>query len=158
MKIQCDAFFRKTVKEVVCQKEYQKMKSFFAHGRYSLYDHCFRVALLSYSLAKEKGLKLDLRSLIRGALLHDFYLYDWHKKHEGHRLHGLFHPAKALKNAKKIYILNKKEENMILSHMFPITLWVFPKSKEAWLLTKADKICAKKEHHNTFQRSRHHED
>lgn len=34
------------------------MKEFIAHGRYSLYDHCFRVALLSYSLAKEKGVDL----------------------------------------------------------------------------------------------------
>ncbi len=152
MKIICDGFFRNVVKEVVEKKEYQRMKDFVAHGRYSLYDHCFRVALLSYSIAKRRKRKVDYKSLIRGALLHDFYLYDWHKKHEGHRLHGFFHPAKALRNARKYYSLNKKEENMILSHMFPITPWFFPYSKEAWILTKADKICAKKEHHNTFQR------
>ena len=85
------------------------MKKYVAHGHYSVYDHCFRVALFAYSYAKCKGIKVDYWSLIRGSMLHDYYLYDWHHTHEGHRLHGFRHPYFALHNAKKRFTLNMFE-------------------------------------------------
>lgn len=152
--IYLDSFFRKVALPILRDPRYQEMKRFVAHGRYTLFDHCFRVTLLAYSRAREKGLNIDYESLIRGCLLHDYYLYDWHKAHEGHRLHGFRHPYFSLHNASRDFSLSRKEKNMILSHMFPFTFWLFPKSREALLLTFADKRCAYQEHHNTFQKKR----
>lgn len=140
-----NAEFREISSPILHDEEYQKLKKFTAHGRYSVYDHCFRVALYAYSYAKSKNMNIDYQSLIRGCLLHDFYLYDWHHSHEGHSLHGFRHPYFALKNVKKRFSLNKKEINMIISHMFPLTFWRPPLSKEAWVLTYSDKRCARLE-------------
>jgi uncharacterized protein len=85
--------------------------------------------------------------LIRGALLHDYYLYDWHKKHKGHRLHGFRHPSWALHNALMVYDLSKKERNIIRSHMFPLTFLHWPHSKEAWIVSKMDHKEARAELH-----------
>ena len=146
IQLQLDSTFRTIAMPILHDSKYQNMKKYVAHGHYSVYDHCFRVALFAYSYAKCKGIKVDYWSLIRGSLLHDYYLYDWHHTHEGHRLHGFRHPYFALHNAKKRFTLNKKKVNMILSHMFPLTFWKLLLSKEAWILTYADKVCANSEH------------
>ena len=51
--------------------------SFIQHGSTTLYNHCRNVALLSLKIADGLRLKVDHKSLVRGALLHDYYLYDW---------------------------------------------------------------------------------
>ena len=148
VKILFDNEFRQYASEILFKEEYKSRKKYVAHGNYSLYDHCFRVALLSYSYAKEKNRKVNRKALVRGCLLHDYYLYDWHHKHEGHRLHGFRHPYFSLRNAVRIFSLSKKEKNRILSHRFPLTFWIFPKSKEALLLSHFDKVSASREHKN----------
>ena len=75
-------------------------------------------------------------------MLHDFYLYDWHKPEEAQPLHGFRHPATALRNARKHFALNKVEENVIISHMWPLTLRKVPRCREAALVCLADKICS----------------
>ncbi len=149
MKIILDEEFHSYANSILENPEYQNRKNYTAHGLYSLYDHCLRVALLSYSYAKEKNLAVDRKSLVRGCLLHDYYLYDWHHKGEGHRLHGFRHPYFSLRNAAKIYSLSRKEKNRILSHRFPLTFWLLPKSKEAFLLSHFDKVSASQEHKNS---------
>ena len=47
----------------------------------------------------------------------------------------------ALNNATKLFKLNDTEKDMILRHMWPVTLKM-PKTKEGFLLTLADKYCA----------------
>lgn len=56
----------------------QKEKGYIQHGRFSVYAHSFLVASLCVYIAEKLRLKLDTRSLVRGALLHDYFLYDWH--------------------------------------------------------------------------------
>lgn len=119
-------------------------KQYMQHGRVSVYAHCVRVAYTSCYLAARLSVPVDRRALVRGALLHDYFLYDWHKKGEGHSLHGFFHPRKAWENAKRDVALNSIEENIILRHMFPLTV-VPPQFREAWLVCAADKICALRE-------------
>lgn len=128
-------------------EEYQSLKIYKAHGQVSVYDHSLFVAERSYLFAKKRNLDLDYGSLIRGALLHDYYLYDWHKKHKGHRLHGFRHPAWALHNALLAYDLNKVERDIIRSHMFPLTFLHWPHSKEAWVVSKMDHKEARAELH-----------
>ena len=44
-------------------------------------------------------------------------------------------------NAKKIFNLNKKEKDIILKHMWPVTLAI-PRYKETFLMTYVDKYFA----------------
>ena len=60
------------------------------------FDHSLAVAYLSLWIVLRLGLRLDLRSLVRGALLHDYFLYDWHEKDASHRWHGFHHARRAL--------------------------------------------------------------
>ena len=99
-------------------------KAFPHHGTVNCYDHSVFVAEKSLLLAQKLRLKIDARSLIRGALLHDLYLYDWHipDPEHPHRLHGFFHPAKALRNAAQHFELNALEKDIIRKHMFPLRI------------------------------------
>ncbi len=126
--------------------------AFIQHGTTTLYQHCRNVAIVSLMLANFFKARIDERSLVRGAILHDYYLYDWHDKQARPHLHGFFHPGIALKNAEKDFSLNKTERDIIKHHMFPLTM-VPPKTKEGWLVTLADKACSLYE---TFKRNEVH--
>lgn len=128
-------------KEILASPSMQREKKFMQHGRTSCFEHSVRVAYLSLLLAKKIRLSVDARSLVRGALLHDYFLYDWHIPEPGRRLHGLFHPRAALLNAVRDFSLNPREEDIIRKHMFPLTL-APPKYRESLLVILADKICA----------------
>lgn len=86
--------------------------------------------------------RVDLKSLIRAALLHDYFLYDWHDWDNGeHQWHGFTHGHAALVNALKDFKLNDIERNSIENHMFPMTP-VPPRYIEGYLVTLADKCSA----------------
>jgi uncharacterized protein len=87
---------------------------------------------------------VDYATLIRGALLHDYFLYDWHERNNEHRLHAFSHPRKAMQNACEDFELTSKEKNIILRHMFPLTP-IPPYYLESWIVCVADKYCALKE-------------
>jgi uncharacterized protein len=124
------------------------LRDFRQHGGTTVYDHCLAVASLALRLARRLRVKIDEDSLIRGALLHDYFLYDWHVRDPERPLHGFYHPRAALKNASADFQLNKRERNIIRRHMFPLTL-VPPTTKEGLLVCLADKLCALRE---TFSR------
>ncbi len=79
---------------------------------------------------------------MRAALLHDYFLYDWHEHDDGtHRWHGFRHPATAERNARADFAIDDVVANSIRTHMFPLTP-VPPRHVEGWLVTAADKISA----------------
>lgn len=111
------------------------------HGNTTVYEHCISVAYNSYRLALFLKLPVNERALIRGALLHDYFLYDWHKNDHPHRLHGFFHPKLALQNAEEDFILSEVEKDVIIKHMFPLTP-IPPKCVEGILVCLVDKMCS----------------
>lgn len=119
-------------------------KEFIQHGTTSLYQHCISVAYRSIIIAVKFNLNIDMRSMIRGALLHDYYLYDWHNKEVRSKLHGFHHPRIACENATRDFQLNPIEQDIIRRHMFPLTPKP-PKHKEAWVICVADKVCSLQE-------------
>ncbi len=121
-----------------------RMKSFIQHGRVTTYEHVISVARKSVELNHRFHFHADDKQLIRGALLHDYYLYDWHS-HKGEGLHGFTHPQTALEMAERDFHLTEREKNMIRSHMWPLTLFHIPKHREAWLLCLADKMVSTNE-------------
>ena len=122
--------------------EVQRMREYIQHGSVTTYQHCKNVALVSFWLNRRLHLHADETSLAVGALLHDFYLYDWHEKSTWHRWHGFSHPSRAWKNARRHFPMGAKEENIIRSHMWPLIPWQIPKSREAVIVCLADKCCS----------------
>ncbi len=119
-------------------------KNFIQHGKVSVFKHSLSVAVMCVRIATKFHSRVDMTSLVRGALLHDYFLYDWHRPDKSHKLHGFRHARRALKNAERDFHLNAIEKNMILSHMFPLNL-VLPKCHESLILCLADKLCATSE-------------
>ncbi len=122
-----------------------QMKQFHQHRNNNTYNHVCHVARMSYRISKKLHLKVNEDSMLRGAMLHDYYLYDFMRNPIGAYRHGTTHPEKALDNASQEFDLNEKEKNIISSHMWPLTIMHLPKSKEAWIVSVADKICAVQE-------------
>ncbi len=120
----------------------QEMDRYLQHGNTSTLTHCLSVAYYSYRLALLLPMQFHYKSLIRGAILHDFYLYDWHIPDKSHKLHGFVHPRFALSNARHYFSLNSVEEDIILKHMWPLTLRTFPCCPEAFLVSIVDKVCS----------------
>ncbi|MDD6182249.1 MAG: HD domain-containing protein [Lachnospiraceae bacterium] len=132
------------IKHLEEHARFLETKNYTQHGGITVYEHCINVAFMSCKIADKYHLDVNYLSLIRGALLHDYFLYDWHENNASHRLHGFRHPGTALKNATRDYSLNQREKNTIARHMFPLTP-IPPQCREAWLVCLADKWCAMEE-------------
>lgn len=131
-------YFFDIAKPIINNKDFQRQKDFIQHGSFSTFDHTIYVAFRCYVSALRKK-NYHLKEVIRAALLHDFCLYDWHILKGRKRFHGIRHPKIAIKNADKLFGLNKLEKSMINTHMWPLTFFRIPKHKESWLLCIIDK-------------------
>lgn len=132
--------------DILLDSKAQQMKNFTQHGNTSVFEHCVSVAkfslLMAHYLEKTLRIKVDRDSLVRAALLHDYFLYDWHDKTvPGHNIHGFTHPGTACRNADRDFGLNEVEKDIISKHMFPLTIMP-PKYRESVIVTLADKWCA----------------
>ena len=132
---------RKNLEELKKHEKVQEMKQYIQHGDVSTFEHCEKVAELSSKINQRFHINADEETLMRGAMLHDFYLYDWHHKDNGtHDLHGFFHAEKASENAEKILHEDKHVCDVIRTHMWPLNITKVPGSREAWIVCAADKI------------------
>ena len=126
------------IKDIVSNPKFQSLKKEPHHG-ITRYDHIMHVAKRSYKMSKR--MKMDYVSATRGALLHDYYNDSEYNNLKGSFKKASVHPSIALANAKKDFILNKKEENIIISHMYPFGK-VRPNCKESWLVSNIDTASA----------------
>ena len=148
-KIYMDSEFIEITKELIENETVQDMKKYRQHFETSCYEHCFIASYYCYVICKK--LKLDYVSATRAAMLHDLFLYDWRKRQNGRKgLHAFTHGKTAYENASKLFDLNDKEKDIIIKHMWPVTL-ALPKYKESYILTLVDKYCALSESFNVFR-------
>lgn len=133
-------YFNRQLAPFLESENFRSMRNFRQHGDVSTYDHSLDVARLCYYFNLRLHLGIDSRTLIRGALLHDFYLYEWHDRDSHPRGHAANHPAVALANAEKEFKLNEAERQIILTHMWPFNFLRPPKSRAALLVCVVDKI------------------
>ena len=129
----------------------QSMRGYLQHGDTTTLDHAIAVAYYSLMLDRKWNLNCDKSSLVRGALLHDYFLYDWHQPHKEYGLHGFTHPFTALRNAVQDFNLNAVERNIIARHMFPLVP-IPPRYRESMIVCLADKFCSLNE---TFSSQRY---
>lgn len=130
--------------DIMESDNFRKTRKHIQHGSMTVHNHSMDVARYSLLLNKKLGLNCNKRDLVRGSLLHDYFLYDWHDKEylgERQRLHGFHHPKTALLNAEKEYVLNDTQREIIRKHMWPLSV-VPPTCREAWVVTAADKYCS----------------
>ncbi len=133
--------FKSIIKDIAKNPNVLALKDHVQHSNNSRYYHCLCVSYYTYIICKK--LKLDYVSAARGAMLHDFYFYNWRNKHvEGQKkFHAFRHPRIALTNAMELFDLNKIEQDIILKHMWPLTVFM-PTYKESYIVTLVDKYCA----------------
>lgn len=136
--------FKEIIKDITENSSVVSLKEHVQHMKGSRYKHCYEVAYYTYVITKKLG--LDYISATRGAMLHDFYFYDWRNKGvEGQkRFHAYRHPRIALNNATENFELNDLEKDIILKHMWPLTIRL-PRFSESYIVTFVDKYCAMRE-------------
>lgn len=137
-----DKEFLKIINDILENKKFQDLKLYRHHYAYTRFEHSLSVSYYSYMISK--FLHLDYKSVARAGLLHDLFFYDCEVKDTRPRNHIKNHPKIALENAKNLFYLNSKEQDIILKHMWPIT-YIPPKYLESFIVSFVDKYCALKE-------------
>lgn len=136
MKKYKDSEFKRIIKPLLDNCPFEDTKKSPHHG-ITRYEHSMRVAYFSYKITK--GLKLDYKETTEAALLHDFFTDEVKDKNSVVRLRQ--HPNCAVENAKKYFDLSEKQEDIIKTHMFPIT-FTPPKYLESWIVDLVDDIAS----------------
>lgn len=134
--------FQNIISDLIKNDTVQEMKKYRQHFNTSCFEHCYVASYYCYKICKM--MKLDYISAARGAMLHDLFLYDWRVKNNHKGLHAFTHGKTAYENASNLFELNKIEKDMIIKHMWPVTI-TFPRYMETLILTFVDKYCATKE-------------
>lgn len=127
------------IRDLIDHEMVISMRNYIQHSDIDCLEHSLYVSYSSYLICRRFG--IDYRSAARGALLHDFFLYDWHVNKTIKGVHGFNHPRIALQNANKHFKLSKREQDVIRKHMWPLTINP-PRYRESWIIVAMDKYCA----------------
>lgn len=127
--------------DVLSSVNMQSLRTFVQHGTVTRYEHCLSVCYIALCIADRYNIRVDRRSMVRGALLHDFFMYDWHDPGNLRLMHGFTHAKEALSTAQREFDLNEIECDVIKKHMFPLNISL-PRCREAVIVSIADKVSA----------------
>ena len=151
-KINNDKEFMEIIKPLIENETVLEMKKYRQHYETTTFDHCLEASYYCYKICKKHN--LDYISAAKAAMVHDLFLYDWRVKQPDRKgLHAFTHPRTSYENACKIMELNKLQKDMILKHMWPLTL-ALPRYKETFILTLVDKYCALSESYHEIKNKR----
>ena len=125
--------FNNIIKDIITNEEFMKLQDEVHHST-TRFNHSLRVAYEVYTKLKKKN--LNYVDATRAALLHDFFFDDDLSQNQSDRLNN--HPLISLENAKKHFELNELQEDIIISHMYPLS-YNMPKFKESWIVSLIDK-------------------
>ncbi len=128
--------FHRIVKPLLDSCPFEETKKNKHHG-ITRYEHSMRVAYFSYIVTK--FLRLDYKETTEAALLHDFFTDEVKDNNGIARLRQ--HPSFAVENAKKYFELSDKQEDIIKTHMFPVT-FTPPKYLESWIVDLVDDVAS----------------
>ena len=120
-----------------------RMKEFSMHRGSNCYEHTFKVvkrAIHHVEISSKKNINPEV--VLVGAILHDYYLYDWRVDRSKLKGHAKHHVQIALENACKDFDISKEVKEVIGTHMWPINIKNYPKSREAKIVSINDKMVA----------------
>lgn len=127
------------VNDILDNNEFTKLNKIVHHGL-DRKNHSLRVSYYSYKISKILG--LDYKATARAGLLHDFFFENNKNSNIPKRVVTLVkHPEYALNNASKKFYLNDMEKDIIVSHMFPVSIKP-PKYTEGWIVNIVDDVVA----------------
>lgn len=129
--------------DILSSHLFEREKEFIQHGATTVWEHSVSVANACARVAHALPLHLEVKPLLRAALLHDYFLYDWHDRTTSKPHHATRHGSYARANAERDFAITEHEGDIIQSHMFPLE--GFPATREAWVLTLVDKGISLKE-------------
>ena len=129
-----DSELQQLAGDIVSHPQFQQLRTLQHHGAgNTVYDHSVAVARAAYAIARRMRLSGDeTASVVRAALLHDFFGYDWHgerfrrylRRYSGvkrlMRMHAFVHGPLAASRAKHTFGLSSRECEAIARHMFPL--------------------------------------
>ena len=121
-----------------------RMKDISMHRGSNCFLHSFKVAKKAIKKSLHRK-DINLEVVLLGAILHDYYLYDWRKDRNLLKKHGKNHPNVAINNAVKDFDISDDVKKVIKSHMWPLNIKEYPKSKEAKIVSISDKAVTIKE-------------
>ena len=131
--------FMAQVEDLLDAPAVRRMRWFRHHLNVNRLEHSVSVAYLSFMVVRRLG--GDARAAARGGLLHDLFLYDPRARGTYQGPHFLAHPRVALENARRHFVLSELEEEIILTHMFPVGT-AAPRHLESLTVCLVDKYCA----------------
>lgn len=140
--------FINIVSDILENEKFKKLKLNRHHG-ITRFEHSYRVAYYSYLICRKIG--LDYVSTARGGLLHDFFINEDLSTIK-QKLSMFFHPYASIENAKNYFNINRKEEDIIINHMFPTLPHKIPKYLESWIVSLVDKTVATYEFYCSYGR------
>ncbi len=127
--------------DLLAESGLERINEYVQHGSTTRLLHSLAVAYYSYRLARFTRLSFHWQELVRGALLHDYFLYDAQDGDPARKGHWTRHPHIAAENAKQEMDLTPIEEDTIRCHMFPLTIKP-PKYREGVVVSLVDKVCS----------------
>ena len=130
--------------DILSSASFLKLKNYRHHEKSNTYDHSVAVTLEALSFARNMRIKVSPSTLVRGCLLHDYYLYDQHSE-DRPKWHWSRHGIYAAQNAMRDFHVSATEADMIAHHMWPLHPFRFPLCVEGWILILADKKVAVKD-------------
>lgn len=131
--------YRDAVQDLLDSPDVQKLCEHTQHMSTCRLQHSINVSYYSFRLARI--FRVDDRAAARAGLLHDLYYYDFRNAELTCRQHSDLHPRIALQNARSVTSLSAAEEDIILTHMWPMA-GSAPRNFEGYIVTFADKVCA----------------
>lgn len=137
-RIYSDKEYMSIVSDILDNDKFKKIKNCKHHGLSRL-DHSLRVSYYSYLFARKYN--LDYVKVARAGLLHDFFINEDLNEKE-RKISAFVHHKVALDNSSRYFKLSDKEKNIIVAHMFPLTLFRIPIYIESYLVSIIDKIVA----------------
>ena len=120
-----------------------KMKEIPMHRGSNCYEHAFKVvkrAIHHVEISTKKDINLEV--VLIGAILHDYYLYDWRVDKSKRRKHAHDHELIAAENASRDFAISPEVKIVIETHMWPLNFKKYPKTREAKIVSINDKIVA----------------
>lgn len=143
--------------DILAHPRFQQLRTFCHHGLdNSVYDHSVAVAEAACQIARLMRLsESETTSVVRAALLHDFFGYDWHGErfrrylshfsgvHRIAHMHGFIHGHIAADRASIPSVCPSGSAKPL--HGICFRWAAMPRTRIAWIVTVADKAVASKE-------------
>ena len=134
-----DKEFDEIVKDIINNEVFLDLKNYKHHG-ITRYEHCLRVGKMTYRIAKKH--KLRYIEATRAAVLHDCFFIRYQEINIINKIKTIIiHPRLVINEQSERFNINKFEQKMILSHMFPVGIHI-PLSFEAWVLNYVDHVAS----------------